>query len=76
MSLGDVALRCLIDRVKRTIAKGDEKEIRALQNELLHKRVVCESFEWYVTSARVAKALYILDLHLGETNVKREYEET
>lgn len=67
MSFGKAAFDCLIYRVNRTIATGDEDAIRKLQNELLHKRVVCETFEFYSSSDRVAQALYKIDLYLGET---------
>lgn len=69
---GKAAYECLIDRVNRTIEKGDEDAIRNLKDELWDKIAICDSFEWEHIAMRVGYAIYMIDCHLGETYVQEE----
>lgn len=70
----EAAYKCLIDRVNRTIATGDEEKIRALQSELLNKCSLADSFEWDHMTKRVEFLLYMIDNSLGESNDQETQE--
>lgn len=73
---GGAAYGCLINRVTRTLDRGDAEEIFILHAELLNKRVQCETFGrdnqgFYKISDKVAAQLQRIDYWLKEQGLEQ-----